>query len=788
MPIRVRVTLFDAGANGVPTNNNPHTLRNLDDYEQTIVNEGGFESLQASFRAPTRAAAQAYLDRLMCGVIATSPRGRTIWEGFVQEVTVEIDGQTTTMSLADMANQIVVRYKNDAGAQVSGAPVVDSASIARYGTKTRLINFATTTAAAATNRAGVILKQIGSPRSKQKRSAGSGAASTGYKVTIRCRGWWDTLAWLLTASTSTSTAVTSTQATSLITTYNATNNFFSVDMTNVVATGISDTNAIEADTTYQDAIATKLASGDSAQQRVVYGCYEGRRITIRPWAYATPSSYTYVQRAGDPTIRDAYGSIVPIWDVRPDAIVLLPDLTLPASTTTALDRPDRMYVRRVRVKLGRNEQTIDLEPDDADSIEDLLTRPNGTGVAGTSARQAAIERVVAAQAQTRFSGTNGTVDLGGGSITAPGGVVTITPPGGTPTTLPTSGGAALTGSGTVGSLAKWTGSAALGNAVAGTDYAAASHSHTSGDISNFSEAVDDRVAALLVAGAGISLSYNDASNTLTISNAGGTVGGTGTAGRIPQWATGGADLENSTLAKTGAGVLTLSAAGAATLTIDSNTRLDGTGATSGQVLAWDGTAFAPTTLTPAAIGAIDGSGTAGRLAQWSDADTLAAATLIKSGAGVLTLSAAGAYTLTIPATGTAALGSGTANQIAYWSDANTLTSDTDLRYDGTRMALGATINASYRLLIRGTGTTGSSFGLVVQSSAGTNNFYVDDSGGVQVRTSLNAGSDVSAGNAVRTALGVGWDFGGFTASGDASANGYVTVIVNGTSYKLMTRA
>jgi hypothetical protein len=48
---------------------------------------------------------------------------------------------------------------------------------------------------------------------------------------------------------------------------------------------------------------------------------------------------------------------------------------------------------------------------------------------------------------------------------------------------------------------------------------------------------------------------------------GGTVSGTGTAGRISQWATGGANIEDSTLDKTGAGVLTLSASGAFTLTV-----------------------------------------------------------------------------------------------------------------------------------------------------------------------------------------------------------------------------
>jgi hypothetical protein len=44
------------------------------------------------------------------------------------------------------------------------------------------------------------------------------------------------------------------------------------------------------------------------------------------------------------------------------------------------------------------------------------------------------------------------------------------------------------------------------------------HNHTSLDITDFSEAVDDRVSNLLVAGSNISLSYNDVANTLTINS------------------------------------------------------------------------------------------------------------------------------------------------------------------------------------------------------------------------------------------------------------------------------
>lgn len=51
-------------------------------------------------------------------------------------------------------------------------------------------------------------------------------------------------------------------------------------------------------------------------------------------------------------------------------------------------------------------------------------------------------------------------------------------------------------------------------------FAASSHTHASSAITDFSEAVDDRVAALLVAGSNITLTYNDGANTLTVAASG----------------------------------------------------------------------------------------------------------------------------------------------------------------------------------------------------------------------------------------------------------------------------
>ena len=58
------------------------------------------------------------------------------------------------------------------------------------------------------------------------------------------------------------------------------------------------------------------------------------------------------------------------------------------------------------------------------------------------------------------------------------------------------------------------------------------HSHTTADITGFSEAVDDEVATLLVAGTNISITYNDAGNTLTIANTAGSASPGGSSGQV----------------------------------------------------------------------------------------------------------------------------------------------------------------------------------------------------------------------------------------------------------------
>ena len=100
-----------------------------------------------------------------------------------------------------------------------------------------------------------------------------------------------------------------------------------------------------------------------------------------------------------------------------------------------------------------------------------------------------------------------------------------------------------------------------------------------------------------------------------------------------------------------------------------------------------------------------GSGTAGRLTQWAvGGATVEDSTLVKSGAGVLTLTAAGAYQLDANASGGVLVRAAgtplTAGQVAFASDGSTLTGDSGLFWDNINKKFGVgTTSATAQLQV-----------------------------------------------------------------------------------------
>ena len=681
MAIPLTVHVGERGTGGVP--NMAGRVDSLGKiitvYEHTIAHRYGYESMRCSWDAScAEALAWGRHDHLMRPCEVYDPSAEKVWEGFLFEIKVTLGRLTFTYSLANMANRMLVRYSSPDGKAGVTSAYSNAESIALYGVKERLKKLSGTLAAGAADRAQTEVNDTAFPKSGYPSEGGGSGSTTSCSVQLTFKGWGETLDWLMTSNASASSVSITTQVAALIVAYNGTNNWFST-ATTTIETGLpSDTEGIEENTTYREKFDKLLAIGNSSHKRLHWGFYDDRQLVVRTAASATPDVIGYYEDLRTKEVTDANGNIVPVWKLRPDVMVQMAnavDVDVPAG---AVDAPFRKYVARVTCRITEKEPTYTLEPADVENFDSLLTSPVGQGAAGNSARQASIERTSAHATKSSFAATDnpnrydgatgvwkpkaggtgkpndgtldvpsdGTLDLGGTKISNSGGndvdVGTGDGIGGTGS----SGVSTPSAGGTIGLIPQWTAAKQLGDSTLKKTGAGLL------ELAAASPAVLTIDSSTRIAGAGASasqvLAWNGtayAPTTLTPSSLG-AIDGSGTAGRVAQFSD--ADtIGDSTLAKTGGGLLTFAASSPATLTIDSSIRLTGSGATSGQVLAFNGTAFAPTTLLPSDIGAIDGSGTAGRLAQFSDADTITAATLAKSGGGVLTLSAGSTATLTI---------------------------------------------------------------------------------------------------------------------------------------------
>ncbi len=81
-------------------------------------------------------------------------------------------------------------------------------------------------------------------------------------------------------------------------------------------------------------------------------------------------------------------------------------------------------------------------------------------------------------------------------------------------------------------------------------------------------------------------------------------------------------------------------------------------------------------------------------------------------------------------------GLGTTSYVTYYTAAGTISGDVDFQFNGTTASLGTSLSANRRLIINGTGTSSTTYGLAVHSSAGnTNTLMVRDDSRVGILTS-----------------------------------------------------
>ena len=369
MPIALTPILYQPGDYGSPilATALPSLYGRLSRYSHTIANGVGFESCSLQFGASLEEAL-FWTQQLMASIVVYDEGAGVAWEGYLDQVDVTAGQETRSLSLRTLANALRCRYTTVLGTPGATAWQLDSASVLRYGRKEQLLSLNTTTQTAATNYAATMLAMLRQPQMAPQSSVTSGTDGGEVSVTLTGAGWYTTLEWATLGRTDTTLQDTGTQVSGLFGGYFAVNNFFNQDFRFIPTTGVSDTRAIDADTTYREAIEARLGQGTSAGQRLAWGVYEGRTLIVAPWAGATPGAPAYRRRLADGVLLDAAGVVVPPWAVRPDAMVETVDLLDAGPVMGAIDAAARFYLERVSCEVSGDRMGVSLEPAASDAL------------------------------------------------------------------------------------------------------------------------------------------------------------------------------------------------------------------------------------------------------------------------------------------------------------------------------------------------------------------------------------------------------------------------------------
>ncbi len=138
---------------------------------------------------------------LRCPVEVYSEAGRLVWWGYVHAVQTQTAGLETRRSLDDLANRVrvaygVLRLESVGGVQANLSGWADDpTSQALYGVKEQILSLPAGTPAQAEAWRDGLLARGRFPAVRAQAVSLAPRAGGGERVTLDCRGWWETLGW-----------------------------------------------------------------------------------------------------------------------------------------------------------------------------------------------------------------------------------------------------------------------------------------------------------------------------------------------------------------------------------------------------------------------------------------------------------------------------------------------------------------------------------------------------------------------------------------------------------------
>ena len=157
---------------------------------------GGFWAMSHNLVRPRDELMEMFENGLDREVVVTAKSGTEIWEGYIDELALQIRGVELRKSLNRMANSVWVRYASGGVSGIRGTVYNDAASQAKYGIKCRPFSGGQAVGAGQANQAAqVLLARLKSPDNPSIRWVGGGQDKDKISLAIRCKGWWHKFYW-----------------------------------------------------------------------------------------------------------------------------------------------------------------------------------------------------------------------------------------------------------------------------------------------------------------------------------------------------------------------------------------------------------------------------------------------------------------------------------------------------------------------------------------------------------------------------------------------------------------
>jgi hypothetical protein len=312
-------------------------IRTLDEeissYSHTIVCDGGFKTATVSLKEPNELIDDWIANGIGRHIICHGPGGGTIWEGFVDNVSVNYGGISVERGrLTDLCNRVSATYTpiiDDTvdppitGTTTETVIAEDSESQAKYGIWEKIISAGTVLDADAEYVRDAFLQEYKELEVSHQISMGGGGGD--ITVSLDCKGY---IEWLGNYAYNDITVPLSVEASTKVTSVLASdpNDIISPDMGEIDYNGILVPSYEDKNRMGSEIINEIVTYGDINDNRWMFGIYEDRIAHYK----AIPSTVEYLHYMGaeaQQILNVAYGEVKP-WNVRPGKICVIPDTVI----------------------------------------------------------------------------------------------------------------------------------------------------------------------------------------------------------------------------------------------------------------------------------------------------------------------------------------------------------------------------------------------------------------------------------------------------------------------------